>query len=108
MQTFYTAATLEQKYGLTPDQWLEAQILMGDPTDNIKGCRNLGEKRAIEAIKRCGSVEGLLRDHGGCPRALAMPCLSSNTSTKRCVVCALSGAMYRCLPSWLDREACVQ
>ena len=42
----YTPATLQEKYGLEPDQIRDFLGLMGDSADNIPGIKGVGEKTA--------------------------------------------------------------
>ena len=52
---------LEDK-GYTPEQAVEIQTLTGDSTDNIPGVPGIGPKKAVDLIKKYGSVEGV-REH---------------------------------------------
>ena len=50
-----------EKYGITsPTQVIDLLGLMGDSSDNIPGCPNVGEVTAVKLIKQFGSVENLL------------------------------------------------
>lgn len=56
----YDKKMVAQKYnGLTPKQIIDYKALRGDPSDNIKGVKGVGEKGAIELIKLFGSIEDL-------------------------------------------------
>ncbi len=57
-----TLEDVEAKFGVTPDQVVEVQALMGDSTDNIPGVPGIGPKTAAELIQRFGTLENLL-DH---------------------------------------------
>ena len=49
------------KYGLSsPLQVIDLLALMGDASDNIPGCKGVGEKTAVQLISQFGSVENLL------------------------------------------------
>jgi 5'-3' exonuclease len=53
---------VKAKFGVYPAQMCDFLTLVGDPTDNVKGARGIGEKRAAELLARFGSIEGLLRE----------------------------------------------
>ncbi|MBI5762897.1 MAG: DNA polymerase I [Planctomycetes bacterium] len=55
------AAVLAEK-GYGPDLAVEAQMLMGDSTDNIKGVVGIGPKKAADLLKKYGSVQSII-DH---------------------------------------------
>lgn len=49
------------KYGLSsPDQVIDLLGLMGDASDNIPGCKGVGEKTAVSLLQQYGTVENLL------------------------------------------------
>ena len=52
-------AALKEKLGLTPEEFLEAQGLMGDSTDNIPGVPGVGEKTAAKLIGEYHNLENL-------------------------------------------------
>lgn len=45
--------------GLKPEQLIEFKGLKGDPSDNIPGAKGIGDKTAIELIKKFGTLENL-------------------------------------------------
>lgn len=55
----YDADAVKERYGLTPEQMIDYRALKGDPSDNIKGVKGIGEKTAIELIQEFGSLEKL-------------------------------------------------
>ncbi|MBQ9869668.1 MAG: DNA polymerase I [Ruminococcus sp.] len=55
----YTPQRIMDEYGVSPRQMIEVKALMGDTSDNIKGVKGIGEKTALDLIKRTGSVDGL-------------------------------------------------
>lgn len=61
-----SAKSHTEEKGLTPEQFLEAQILMGDSVDGIKGAEGIGQKGAADLIIEFGSaraaVEAALAD----------------------------------------------
>jgi DNA polymerase-1 len=58
--TWYDAAGVKDKFGVTPDQVVDVMALMGDTIDNIKGVPGIGEKGAKELIGKYGSLDNLL------------------------------------------------
>ena len=55
-------AAVMEKYGVAPAQLIQVKGLMGDTSDNIPGVKGIGEKTALELIKRFGNIEGVY-DH---------------------------------------------
>lgn len=61
--TEYDEAGVSQKYdGLTPAQLIDMKALKGDQSDNIPGVKGIGEKGAINLIKKFGSLEGIYKN----------------------------------------------
>jgi DNA polymerase-1 len=59
--TWYDAAAVKEKLGVTPEQVVDVLALMGDTIDNIKGVPGIGDKGARELIATYGSLENLLQ-----------------------------------------------
>lgn len=53
----YYAADVEEKYKVTPLQFIDLKALMGDTADNIPGVPKVGEKTATELMVQFGSLE---------------------------------------------------
>ncbi len=60
--TIYGLAELDERYALTPSQFIDLKALTGDSSDNIPGVPGVGEKTAIKFLKEYGSLENLY-DH---------------------------------------------
>ncbi len=56
----YDPERLLEQYGLTPAQWVDFKALKGDSSDHVPGVPGIGEKRAMQLLKRFGSLERLL------------------------------------------------
>ena len=55
----YDLEALLARYQLTPDEFITLKSLMGDPSDNIPGVRGIGEKGAIELVKKYATLDSL-------------------------------------------------
>lgn len=55
-----TPAAVEEKYGLTPQQYPDFAALRGDPSDNLPGIPGVGEKTAAKWITQFGSFDELV------------------------------------------------
>lgn len=56
----YDRKAMLERYGLTPDQFIDLKGLMGDASDNIPGIPGVGEKTATKLLLEYGSVENLI------------------------------------------------
>ncbi len=57
----YDEGQVQERYGLRPEQLVDFRGLKGDPSDNIPGAPGIGEKTAIELIKKFGTIENLYK-----------------------------------------------
>src|SRR5437667_7039802 len=58
--TWYDAAAVKEKFGVSPGQVVDVLALMGDTIDNIKGVTGIGEKGARDLIATYGSLDELI------------------------------------------------
>jgi DNA polymerase-1 len=59
----YDTEKVKERYqGLNPQQLVDFKALRGDPSDNIPGVTGIGEKTAIQLIKKFGSLENLYQE----------------------------------------------
>ena len=58
----YTPAVFREEYGFDPPQMVDLKALMGDSSDNIPGVPGVGEKTALELVRRYGTVERIYAD----------------------------------------------
>jgi DNA polymerase-1 len=56
----YDEAAMFEKYGFSPEQFIDFKGLMGDPSDNIPGVPGVGEKTALKLVQEFGSVANLI------------------------------------------------
>ena len=64
---WFTAASLDKHYGLRPSQWVDYQTLVGDSTDGVPGCPQWGEKTALPALLKAGSLEAMFANPWALP-----------------------------------------
>jgi DNA polymerase-1 len=60
----YDEASVEERYGIPPEKYLDYVALKGDPSDNIPGVPGVGEKTAAKLVQEWGSVEAVV-EHAG-------------------------------------------
>jgi DNA polymerase-1 len=60
----FDAVALQAVWGIRPDQVVDFQALVGDPTDNIPGVALIGPKIAQELLSKYGTLDSVL-DHAG-------------------------------------------
>jgi DNA polymerase-1 len=58
----YDESAIVEKYGVTPQRFIDIKGLMGDASDNIPGVPGIGEKTAIKLIVQFGSVEEVIHN----------------------------------------------
>lgn len=56
----YDRTAMIEKYGFTPEQFIDYKGLMGDPSDHIPGVPGVGAKTAEKLILQFGSVANLI------------------------------------------------
>ena len=55
-----TPAAVQEKYGMSPDQYPDFAALRGDPSDNLPSIPGVGEKTAAKWIVEYGSLQELI------------------------------------------------
>ena len=58
----YTPEVFRAEYGFEPPRMVDLKALMGDSSDNIPGVPGIGEKTALELIRKYGTIENIYRD----------------------------------------------
>ena len=53
----YDPAAFQAEYGFAPPRMVDLKALMGDSSDNIPGVPGIGEKTALDLLRRYGSLE---------------------------------------------------
>jgi DNA polymerase I len=55
----FNEASFREKYGVDPQQFVDVKALKGDSSDNIPGVAGVGEKTALELIKKYETLDGV-------------------------------------------------
>ncbi|MGH7196999.1 MAG: DNA polymerase I [Candidatus Saccharimonadales bacterium] len=55
----FNEASFREKYGVDAHQWVDVKALKGDSSDNIPGVAGVGEKTAIELIKKYETLDSV-------------------------------------------------
>lgn len=57
--TRYDLAKMKEKYGLTPEQFIDYKAIVGDTSDNIPGIKGIGDKGAQKLLAEYGSLDNI-------------------------------------------------
>lgn len=63
---------VEEKYGVTPSQFIDYKALIGDPSDGYPGITGIGPKTAASLLKEYGTFESLYQRIGELPEKTAL------------------------------------
>ncbi|MBR1457271.1 MAG: DNA polymerase I, partial [Oscillospiraceae bacterium] len=58
----YTPERFEEEYGFEPVHMVDLKALMGDSSDNIPGVPGIGEKTALDLIRRYRTIDAIYKD----------------------------------------------
>jgi len=58
----YDEKAVKERFGLLPEQLKDYKGLRGDPSDNIPGIKNVGEKTATPLLQEFETVEGVFEN----------------------------------------------
>lgn len=60
-QSLWTVKEFKEKFGIEPSQFGDYLALVGDSSDNVKGCQGVGEKRATAMLQINGDWNGIVK-----------------------------------------------
>ena len=75
-----TVESIDELYGIKPEQIVDLKGLMGDNSDNYPGIPGVGEKTALKLLKEYGSVENVLAHEGQIKGALGKKVIAGHDS----------------------------
>lgn len=58
----YDRQAMHDKYGISPEQFIDLKGLMGDSSDNIPGIPGIGEKTGLSLLHEYGSIQNLIEN----------------------------------------------
>ena len=56
---YYDEALFTERYGISSRDFVTAKALMGDSSDNIPGVKGIGEKGAMDLVRKYGTLDNL-------------------------------------------------
>lgn len=103
----YLAADVQEKYHVTPKQFIDLKGLMGDTSDNIPGVPGIGEKTAAKLIEAYQSMENIYEHLDEMTPNKAVNSLRDNKelaflSKKLATICTDCGIDFRIEEAGLD------
>jgi DNA polymerase-1 len=56
----YDTPTVVERYGVTPEKWIDFVALKGETSDNLPGVPGIGDKTAAQLINKYGDIEQVI------------------------------------------------
>ena len=56
----YDVPMVSERYGVTPEKWIDFVALKGETSDNLPGVPGVGDKTAAQLINKYGDIEGVI------------------------------------------------
>ncbi|MET0500176.1 MAG: DNA polymerase I, partial [Candidatus Binatia bacterium] len=56
----YDGAVVLERYGVTPEQWIDFVALKGETSDNLPGVPGVGDKTAAQLVNKYGDIEQVI------------------------------------------------
>jgi len=79
----YDHACLDKDWGVTPEQVVDFQSLVGDSVDNVPGVPGIGPKTASKLLKEIGTLDNLLARLNDLPKSKMKENLIANADKAR-------------------------
>ncbi|HSA83941.1 MAG TPA: 5'-3' exonuclease H3TH domain-containing protein [Patescibacteria group bacterium] len=68
----FDAKAVEEKYGVTPSQFIDYKALIGDPSDGYPGVTGIGPKTAASLLQKFHTFENLYKNIGEVPEKVGL------------------------------------
>jgi DNA polymerase-1 len=68
----YDAKAVEEKYGVTPDQFIDYKALIGDASDGYPGVTGIGPKTAASLLQKFNTFENLYKKIADVPEKVGL------------------------------------
>jgi DNA polymerase I len=56
----YDGSTVFERYGVSPDKWIDFVALKGETSDNLPGIPGVGDKTAAQLVNKYGDIEEII------------------------------------------------
>ena len=101
--TVYDDKKVIEKYGVTPEEFIDLKAIMGDSSDNIPGVKGIGEKGATALISAFHSIDGVYEniDDASITKSVRAKLVESKDDAYMSKVLA---TIDRCVPIEIDIE----
>ncbi len=99
----FDEALVEEKYGVTPMQFVDYKALLGDPSDGYPGITGIGPKTAANLLQKFGTFEELYKRIDEVPEKIA---LKLATDAEQGALAKKLATIITDAPVHLDLTAC--
>ena len=89
----YHPESFTEKYGITPDQFIDLKALKGDSSDNIPGVPGIGEKGGVALLQQFKTLDGIYDN---------IELVTGSTKTKLIAGKDLAYMSHKLAEIWLD------
>ena len=83
LTTVCGANFVQDKFGITPDQYADFKAMCGDKSDNIRGAPKIGPKTAAALLRQFGSLDAILARSNEIARPSIRASISENCERLR-------------------------
>ncbi len=107
-QTYLDVAGVKQDWGVSPEQVIDFQTLVGDPVDNVPGAPGVGPKTAAKLLQQFGTLDNMLANLSQIASEKTRKALQDNldklATSKKLVALATDVPITMDWAAWQPRE----